>query len=116
MADPGFPIGRRGPRSGGWSINSRGGYVLNILYVEMKESGSFGGFCMLGTPPRSANAIKLTHLSEHCGHAPLNSQTADCRIPTAKTCSVSSILPGTVFELCAVIHVSLQVQSVNPVQ
>ena len=49
MANPGFPVGRgRRPRRGG--VDSRGGYVLKILYVETKESGPFGGAC-----PRSAN-------------------------------------------------------------
>ena len=37
VADPRFPIGGRGPRKGG--VDSRGGYVSKILYVEKKESG-----------------------------------------------------------------------------
>ena len=37
VADPGFPMG---------GINSRGGYVLKILYVEMKEYGPLGGMCL----------------------------------------------------------------------
>ena len=28
---------------GGGGIDSRGGYVLKVLYVEMKESGPLGG-------------------------------------------------------------------------
>ena len=35
-------------------VDSRGSYVLKILYVETKESGPLGGR-ELGTPPRSAN-------------------------------------------------------------
>ena len=41
VADPGFPVGRRGPRRGG--MDSRGGYILKILYVKTKESGPLGG-------------------------------------------------------------------------
>ena len=52
MADPGFPMGGRGPRRAG--VDSRGGYVLEILYVKTKESGSVGGRAP-GTSPRSAN-------------------------------------------------------------
>ena len=40
----GSRISRRGghrPRRGVW--DSRGGYVLKILYVKMKESGPLGG-------------------------------------------------------------------------
>ena len=40
MADPGFPVGGRGPHRGG--LGSRGGYVSKILYVSTKESGPFG--------------------------------------------------------------------------
>ena len=32
VADPGFPVGGRRPHRGG--IDSRGGYVSKILYVE----------------------------------------------------------------------------------
>ena len=35
-------------------VDSRGGYVSKILYVETKESGPLRG-CALGMPPRSAN-------------------------------------------------------------
>ena len=42
MADPEFPVGGgRGPHSGG--MDSRGGYVWQILYVKTKESGPLGG-------------------------------------------------------------------------
>ena len=41
MADPGFPVGGRRPRRR--SIDSRGGYISKILYVETKESGPLGG-------------------------------------------------------------------------
>ena len=37
VADPRFPVEGRRSRRGG--ADSRGGYVLKILYVEMKESG-----------------------------------------------------------------------------
>ena len=36
MADPSFPVGRGIDLVGG-GANSRGGYVLKILYVETKE-------------------------------------------------------------------------------
>ena len=51
--------------SGG--VDSRGGYVLKILYVKSKETGPLGGRAP-GTPPRSANALKNTnfHLSDLC--------------------------------------------------
>ena len=35
-------------------IDSRGGYILKILYVETKESGHLGGRAP-ARPPRSAN-------------------------------------------------------------
>ena len=41
MGDPGFPVRGRRPRRGG--VDSRGGYVLKILYAETKESGPLGG-------------------------------------------------------------------------
>ena len=42
MADPGFPVG------GAWTsleggVDSLGGYISKILYVETKECGPFGG-------------------------------------------------------------------------
>ena len=55
VADPGFPVGGGVDLIGG--VDSRGGYVLKILYVKMKELGPLGGGCMLGAPPRSANAL-----------------------------------------------------------
>ena len=42
MADPGFPVGGRGPPTGG-GVDSRGGYVSKILYVKTKELGPLGG-------------------------------------------------------------------------
>ena len=36
-------------------MDSRGGCVSKILYVETKESGPLGGERAPGTPPRSAN-------------------------------------------------------------
>ena len=53
MADPGFPVGGRGPRRG--ASDPRGGYVSKILHVKMKESGPVGGGAPGATPPRSAN-------------------------------------------------------------
>ena len=41
VADPGFPIGGRRPRRG--DVDSQGGYVLKILYVETEESGPLEG-------------------------------------------------------------------------
>ena len=41
MADPGFPVGVFDLVAGG--VDSRGGYISKILYVEMKESGPLGG-------------------------------------------------------------------------
>ena len=49
VADPGFPVGRgRGPRR--WGMDSRGSYVLKILYVKTKESGPLGGACARHAP------------------------------------------------------------------
>ena len=48
VADPGFPVGGRGPRRGG--VDSRSGYVSQILYVKTKESGPLGG-SVPGIPP-----------------------------------------------------------------
>ena len=49
---PGFPVG--GGRNLVGGVDSRGGYVSKILYVETKESGPRGGGAP-GTPPRSDN-------------------------------------------------------------
>ena len=55
MADPGFPV---------WGgINSRGSYILKILYVETKESGPLGGHAP-GKPPRSTNDIFVVAMKE----------------------------------------------------
>ena len=42
LADPGFPVG---------GVDSRGGYVSKLLYIETKESGPFRGEHAPGTPP-----------------------------------------------------------------
>ena len=73
VADPGFPLGGRGPRRGG--VDSRGGYVSKILYVKMKEFGPKGGRAP-GTPPLDPpmgvifEANKTFHISlcyhRHC--------------------------------------------------
>ena len=42
MADPGFPVGG-GVNLVGGAVDPRGGYVLKILHVKMKESGPVGG-------------------------------------------------------------------------
>ena len=49
VADPGFPVGGRGPRRAG--MHSQGGYVSQILYVKTTESGPLVGGCVPGTPP-----------------------------------------------------------------
>ena len=54
MADPGFLVGGRGPRRGG--MDSRGGFVLKILFVKTKELGPLRGRAP-GAPPRSVNAV-----------------------------------------------------------
>ena len=41
---------------GGRGVDSRGGYILKILYAETKESGPLGGRVPGTPPPRSANA------------------------------------------------------------
>ena len=49
VADPGFPVGG-GVDLVGRGVDSRGGYVLKILYVKTKELGPLGGRAP-GTPP-----------------------------------------------------------------
>ena len=66
VADPRFPIGARGPRRGG--MESQGGYVSKILYVETKESGPLGGgVCRacpsLDSPMTYVNHIKMFDLN-----------------------------------------------------
>ena len=58
VADPGFFIGGIDLVRGGGNVDSRGGCVSKILNVETKESGPLGG-CALGTPPRSANELRI---------------------------------------------------------
>ena len=48
VADPGFPAGAVDLVRG--CVDSRGSYISQILYVEMKESGPLGGRAP-GTPP-----------------------------------------------------------------
>ena len=42
VADPGFPVGGGVDLVGG-AMDPRGGYVLKILHVKMKEFGPVGG-------------------------------------------------------------------------
>ena len=65
VADPGFPVGGRGPRTGGRGPPRR--YVSKILHVKTKESGSVGGVTRRARPPRSANVndaifINVSHI------------------------------------------------------
>ena len=41
VVDPGFPGG--GARTSWGGVDSRGGYISKILYVETRESGPLGG-------------------------------------------------------------------------
>ena len=62
MADPGFPVGGREPRKGG--VDSRGGYVSKILYVQNERMWTLVGG---GLRRASANVDppieKVTHTS-----------------------------------------------------
>ena len=49
VADTGFPMGGRPLRRGG--ADSRGGFVLKILFVETKESGPLGWGTCAGHAP-----------------------------------------------------------------
>ena len=40
-------------------MDSQGGYVSKLLYVEMKESGPLGGACTRHAPSRSANVMNV---------------------------------------------------------
>ena len=84
VVDPGFPVGGgRGPRRGG--MDSRGGYVSQILHVKTKESGPLGGRAP-ARPPKSANEfgtiLKVVQWKFMCGtraHPPPgNSKTVSC--------------------------------------
>ena len=56
VADPGFPVGGRGPVRGGMDLRHR--HFSVKLYAKMKELGPVGGRAP-GTPPsRSANALE----------------------------------------------------------
>ena len=50
VADPGFPVGGGVDLVKG-AVDSRGGYVSEILYVKMKESGPVGGGARRARPP-----------------------------------------------------------------
>ena len=54
MADPGFPVEGAVDLVGG-GVDSRGGYVSKIFYVETKESGPLRGRARRTPPSRSAN-------------------------------------------------------------
>ena len=43
MADPGFPVGERGPRRGAWTPDAA--MFHKICMSKPKESGSLGGAC-----------------------------------------------------------------------
>ena len=47
----------------GGGVDSRGGYILKILYVKMKELGPLGGRAP-DAPPRSANEYKQMDKSQ----------------------------------------------------
>ena len=49
----------------GGGVDSRGGYVLKILYVKMKELGPLGGGMHRARPPRSANGYRHIHTDVH---------------------------------------------------
>ena len=59
LSDPGFPIGGVDLVRGG--VDSRGSYVLKILYVETKESGPLGE-----RPPmyKILNTIRIIKIKE----------------------------------------------------
>ena len=59
VADPGFPVGGRGPITGG--VDLRRGCFSPKMCAKMKELGPVGGH-VPGTPPRSANAVRLYKL------------------------------------------------------
>ena len=50
VADPGFPVGGGVDLVGG-GVDSRGSYVLKILYVKTKELGPLGGARAGRAPP-----------------------------------------------------------------
>ena len=63
VADPAFSV-RGVDLMGG--VDSRGDYVLKILYVETKESGPLGGHVPGMPPSRSTNehATDVLHLKQ----------------------------------------------------
>ena len=42
-------------------VDSRGGYILKIVYVKTKELGPLGGHAPGAPPPRSANAVAIVY-------------------------------------------------------
>ena len=45
-------------------VDSLGGYVSKIWYVEPEESGPLGGGLAPGTPPRSANELGVQLMTD----------------------------------------------------
>ena len=86
VADPGFPVGGRGPRRGG--VDSRGGYISKIFYVKMKEFGPLGGACAGHAPSRSANVYDVLYLLKVHSHIALVA-TLQIGYKTHSLCSVS---------------------------
>ena len=56
VADPGFPVGGRGPIRGGMDLQH--GHFLAKMYAKTKELGPVGGR-VPGTLPRSANEMYI---------------------------------------------------------
>ena len=66
VANSGFPVLGGVDLVGRGGVDTRGGYVSKMLYVETTESGALGGRAP-GMPPRSANRMgigKQMHISE----------------------------------------------------
>ena len=70
VADPGFPVGGGVDLVRG-AVDPRGGYVLKILHVKMKESGPVGGGGRApGAPPLDPPMPSVSHQPYHliiCG-------------------------------------------------
>ena len=59
VADPGFPVGGgHGPRRGGRRLPRR--LCFRNFLCQNERIRTLRGGCALGTPPRSANAKRLT--------------------------------------------------------
>ena len=63
VADPGFPVGGGVDLVKG-SVDSRGGYVSEILYVKTKESGPVGGGA-LARPPQIHQCYNLYYCYQY---------------------------------------------------